>query len=54
MLSDRLISGITSQLTHVVRNGDPIHTYPGKIYINQLIQKVVLISRLSMWKVNPF
>ena len=28
-LSDRLINGITSRLTHVTRNGDPKNGYPG-------------------------
>lgn len=28
-LSKRLIDGISSQLDHVIRNGDPEHTYPG-------------------------
>ena len=28
-LSQRLITGITSQLDHVVRNGDPDQSYPG-------------------------
>eukprot|EP00112_Aurelia_sp_Birch-Aquarium-sp1_P005166 Seg1585.15 transcript_id=Seg1585.15/GoldUCD/mRNA.D3Y31 product="putative cysteine desulfurase mitochondrial" protein_id=Seg1585.15/GoldUCD/D3Y31 len=28
-LSNRLLDGITSQLSHVIRNGDPDQTYPG-------------------------
>lgn len=28
-LSRRLIEGVTSQISHVVRNGDPKQTYPG-------------------------
>ncbi|XP_058794530.1 cysteine desulfurase-like [Phymastichus coffea] len=28
-LSNRLINGIMSQLTHVIRNGDPVSWYPG-------------------------
>ena len=29
-LSKRLVDGITSKLDHVIRNGDPEHTYEGK------------------------
>lgn len=29
MLSNRLINGIMCQLTHVIRNGDPVAWYPG-------------------------
>jgi cysteine desulfurase len=28
-LSDRLVRGITSRLSHVTRNGDPVNGYPG-------------------------
>lgn len=28
-LSNRLLTSVTSNLSHVVRNGDPVHTYPG-------------------------
>ena len=28
-LSQKLVDGITSQLDHVIRNGDPEHTYDG-------------------------
>lgn len=28
-LSQKLVDGITSQLDHVIRNGDPEHTYNG-------------------------
>ena len=31
-LSKRLVEGITSQLDHVVRNGDPEQTYHGEEY----------------------
>ncbi|KAI9598450.1 pyridoxal phosphate-dependent transferase [Syncephalis fuscata] len=33
-LSNRLINGITSQVDHVVRNGDPDHTYPGCVNLS--------------------
>ncbi|KAJ1652862.1 cysteine desulfurase [Dispira simplex] len=33
-LSERLINGITSQLDHVVRNGDPEHSYPGCVNLS--------------------
>lgn len=33
-LSDLLISLITSELTHVVRNGDPARTYPGCVNLS--------------------
>ncbi|RKP33279.1 NFS1 nitrogen fixation 1 isoform a precursor, partial [Dimargaris cristalligena] len=33
-LSKRLIDGITSQLDHVVRNGDAVHTYPGCVNLS--------------------
>lgn len=33
-LSDLLVSLITSELTHVVRNGDPAHTYPGCVNLS--------------------
>jgi cysteine desulfurase len=33
-LSNTLINGITSQLTHVIRNGDPISWYPGCVNLS--------------------
>lgn len=33
-LSQRLLEGITGQLEHVVRNGDPTSTYPGCINLS--------------------
>jgi cysteine desulfurase len=33
-LSQRLLNGITSRVTHVVHNGDPVHTYPGCVNIS--------------------
>lgn len=33
-LSDRLVHGITSQLTHIIRNGDPHKTYPGCVNLS--------------------
>lgn len=33
-LSTRLVNGITSGLTHVVRNGDPDHSYPGCVNLS--------------------
>ena len=33
-LGDRLISKMTSQLSHVVRNGHPEHTYPGCVNLS--------------------
>lgn len=33
-LSKRLLDSIFSKLTHVVRNGDPVHTYPGCINLS--------------------
>ena len=33
-LSKRLIDGITSQLDLVVRNGDPLMTYEGTVYLS--------------------
>ncbi|OXU27873.1 hypothetical protein TSAR_002553 [Trichomalopsis sarcophagae] len=33
-LSNRLIDGIMSQLTHVVRNGDPVAWYPGCVNLS--------------------
>ncbi|KAI8615599.1 cysteine desulfurase [Chytriomyces sp. MP71] len=34
MLSKRLIDGVTSQVTHVIRNGDPVATYPGCVNLS--------------------
>ena len=33
-LADRLINKITNELTDVVRNGDPQHSYPGCINLS--------------------
>ena len=33
-LSERLVNGITSQLDHVIRNGDPDMTYPGCVNLS--------------------
>ncbi|KAJ8672590.1 hypothetical protein QAD02_003849 [Eretmocerus hayati] len=33
-LSERLINGITSKLTHVIRNGDPVAWYPGCVNLS--------------------
>lgn len=33
-LSNRLIDGVMSQLTHVVRNGDPVAWYPGCVNLS--------------------
>ncbi|KAI8832036.1 pyridoxal phosphate-dependent transferase [Chytridium lagenaria] len=33
-LSDRLINGINAKVEHVVRNGDPISTYPGCVNLS--------------------
>lgn len=33
-LSERLINGITSKVDYVVRNGDPVHTYPGCVNLS--------------------
>lgn len=33
-LSNRLVNGIASGLTHVVRNGDPDHSYPGCVNLS--------------------
>lgn len=33
-LSERLIHGITSQLDHVIRNGDPVETYDGCVNLS--------------------
>ncbi|KAL0894830.1 hypothetical protein ABMA27_013350 [Loxostege sticticalis] len=33
-LSQRFLDKISSKLTHVIRNGDPIHTYPGCINLS--------------------
>ncbi|TPX73742.1 cysteine desulfurase [Chytriomyces confervae] len=33
-LSQRLIEGITSKVTHVIRNGDPVATYPGCVNLS--------------------
>jgi len=33
-LSARLVNGITSGLTHVIRNGDPDHSYPGCVNLS--------------------
>ncbi|PFX17454.1 Cysteine desulfurase, mitochondrial [Stylophora pistillata] len=33
-LSKRLVNGITDGLTHVIRNGDPDHTYPGCVNLS--------------------
>ncbi len=33
-LSDRLVNGITSQLDHVIRNGDPDKSYPGCVNLS--------------------
>ncbi|ORY03987.1 mitochondrial cysteine desulfurase [Basidiobolus meristosporus CBS 931.73] len=34
MLSERLIKGICSNVTDVVRNGDPVHNYPGCVNLS--------------------
>ncbi|KAJ3297085.1 hypothetical protein HDU79_004692 [Rhizoclosmatium sp. JEL0117] len=34
MLSNRLIEGITSKVTHVIRNGDPVASYPGCVNLS--------------------
>lgn len=33
-LSDRLVNGITANLTHVIRNGDPDRSYPGCVNLS--------------------
>lgn len=33
-LSNRLVNGIAAGLTHVVRNGDPDHSYPGCVNLS--------------------
>lgn len=33
-LSERLVNGITSQMTHVIRNGDEVQTYPGCVNLS--------------------
>lgn len=33
-LSNRLLNGIAAGLTHVVRNGDPDHSYPGCVNLS--------------------
>lgn len=33
-LSNRLVNGITDGLTHVIRNGDPDHSYPGCVNLS--------------------
>lgn len=33
-LSQRLIDQITNGLTHIIRNGDPVQTYPGCINLS--------------------
>ena len=33
-LSKRLMDKLFGELTHVIRNGDPIQTYPGEIIID--------------------
>lgn len=33
-LSERLLTKITTNLTHVIRNGDPVHSYPGCINLS--------------------
>lgn len=33
-LSQRLLNQISGQLTHVIRNGDPEHTYPGCVNLS--------------------
>jgi len=33
-LSERLIKGVSSQLEHVARNGDPVHSYPGCVNLS--------------------
>lgn len=33
-LSDRLVNGISAGLTHVIRNGDPDHSYPGCVNLS--------------------
>ncbi|XP_046404311.1 cysteine desulfurase, mitochondrial-like [Ischnura elegans] len=34
MLSKRLLDKVTSKVSHVYRNGDPVHTYPGCINLS--------------------
>lgn len=34
LLSNRLVNGISSQLSHVIRNGDPENSYPGCINLS--------------------
>ncbi|KAG8233187.1 hypothetical protein J437_LFUL008950 [Ladona fulva] len=33
-MSNRLLDRITSKIPHVIRNGDPVHTYPGCINLS--------------------
>jgi len=33
-LSNRLVNGIAAGLTHVIRNGDPDHSYPGCVNLS--------------------
>jgi len=35
-LSKRLLDQIYGKLSHVIRNGDPVHMYPGKNYFYKL------------------
>lgn len=45
-LSKRLMDKIFSELTHVVRNGDPVQTYPGCVNLSFAYVEGMLIKSL--------
>lgn len=45
-LSQRLMNAIFSELSHVIRNGDPVHTYPGQ-FSNQSIFLTIILTQFQ-------
>ena len=50
MLSKRLIDRITSECTHIIRNGDDTKTYPGK-FIRISILEVCIFALKMMFSI---
>ena len=53
-MSDRLVHGITSQLDHVIRNGDPERTYPGCVNLSfAFVEGESLLMALKVTLIAP-
>lgn len=57
-LSKRLMDKVFAKLTHVIRNGDPVHTYPGCINLSfafvegKLISKTIFNTSIKLTKLD--